>query len=128
MTEDPDLEQLREQTEHGDRIDAVATENERADLKGSILDELDAIDAGDQQKTVSIWDGPVAAYIRALEEHPEQLENVGHALQQRLDLDEDEVDRAAVLRLALRVGLREATPKQYETLEDAVREQATKGL
>ena len=128
MSDDPDLEELREQTSHGDRIDEVASEEQRAELRESIVDELEAIDAGDEQKTVSIWDGPAAAYIRALEEHPEQLTEVGHALQQRLDLDEDDVERQDVVRLALRLGLREAAPKQFETLTEAVRKQATKGL
>lgn len=128
MSDDPDLAELREQTSQGDRIDEVASQEQRAELRSSIIEELEAIDAGEKQKTVSVWDGPAAAYIRALESHPEQLEQVGHALQRRLDLEEDDVDRAEVVRRALLLGLREAAPKQYETLTDAVQEQATKGL
>jgi hypothetical protein len=75
-----------------------------------------------------VWDGHLAAFIRALEENPDQLEDVGHSLQQRLDLDESEVDRSEVLRLALRLGFQEATPEEFEAVREAARQQATKDL
>jgi hypothetical protein len=125
---DDELEALREQTSHGDRIDEAAGEEEKREFVADIVAELEEIDRGDQQKTVSVWDGHLAALIRALESNPEQMEDVGHALQQRLDVDEGEADRSEILRLALRLGLEEAAPEVVEALRDAVREQATKGL
>jgi len=80
MAEDDDeLAALREQTSHGDRIDEAAAEDAKRDLVEDILDELEAIDAGDKQKTISVWDGHLAAFIRALEENPDRLGEVGHA-------------------------------------------------
>ncbi len=126
--EDDELAALREQTSHGDRIETAATEEDRRDLVEDILAELDAIEAGEKQKTVSVWDGHLAAFIRALEENPDRLTEVGQALQQQLDVEQGEVDRSELLRLALRLGLREAAPQEFEAVREAAREQATKGL
>ncbi|MGB9934025.1 hypothetical protein [Haloarcula amylolytica] len=128
MSDDPDLEDLKAQTSQGDRLDSAAKEMDRQDLVEDIVDELEAIDAGEQQKTVSVWDGQLAAFIRALEANPEHLDAVGNGLQEQLDIEETEIDRSSVLRFALRVGFQEAAPEQFEAVRDAVRKQATKGL
>ncbi|KZX49697.1 hypothetical protein JZX76_09730 [Haloarcula hispanica] len=128
MSDDPDLEDLKAQTSQGDRLDSAAKEVDRQDLVDDIVDELETIDAGDQQKTVSVWDGQLAAFIRALEGNPEHLDAVGNGLQEQLDIEETETDRSSVLRLALRVGFQEAAPEQFEAVREAVRKQATKGL
>ncbi|RLM88459.1 hypothetical protein [Haloarcula sp. Atlit-7R] len=128
MSDDPDLEDLKAQTSQGDRLDSAAKEMDRQDLVHDIVDELEAIDAGDQQKTVSVWDGQLAAFIRALEANPEHLDAVGNGLQEQLDIEETEIDRSSVLRFALRVGFQEAAPEQFEAVREAVRKQATKGL
>jgi hypothetical protein len=70
----------------------------------------------------------MAAFVRALEENPEQLEAVGHALQERRDVDEDEIDRSVILRHALRLGFETAASEQYEAVQDAVQQQATDRL
>lgn len=46
--DDDDLAALREQTSHGDRIEEAAAEDAKRDLVEDILDELEAIDAGDK--------------------------------------------------------------------------------
>lgn len=128
VTEDDDLASLRERTSHGDRLDEAPAAEQRPALVDAIVAELEAIDRGDQQKTVSVWDGPLAAFIRALEANPDQLEEVGHALQHELDLDAGEVDRSEVLRLALRLGFKQAAPDTFEAVREAARQRATKGL
>ncbi|MFU1783860.1 hypothetical protein ACM16X_21070 [Haloarcula japonica] len=128
MSDDPDLEDLKAQTSQGDRLDSAASEMERQDLVEDIVHELEAIEAGKQQKTVSVWDGQLAAFIRALEDNPEHLDAVGHGLQEELDIEDSDIDRSAILRLALRVGFQEAAPEQFEAVREAVRKQATKGL
>jgi len=128
LSDEEDLESLREQTSHGDRIDSAAAEDEKQDFVDDIVHELEAIEAGDQQKTVSVWDGSLAAFVRALEENPDRMQEVGHALQQRLNVDETEVDRSDALRLALRLGFQEAAPDEFDAVRDAVSRQATKGL
>lgn len=128
MSEDDELAALREQTSHGDRIDSAAAKEEQHGLAEDILTELEAIDAGEQQKTISVWDGHLAAFIRALESNPERMDDVGHALQRQLGLDEGEVDRSDILRFALRLGFQEAAPDEFEAIREAARKQATKGL
>lgn len=128
MAEDEELAALREQTSQGDRIDEARSEQAKQDLVDEIMQELEAIDAGDKQKTISVWDGHLAAFVRALEENPDRLEDVGHALQRELDLEEDNIDRSELLRLALRLGFQEAAPKEFEAVREAARKQATKGL
>lgn len=128
MSEDDDLAALREQTAHGDRIDELAADDAKQKFVDDILAELDAIDAGDEQKTISVWDGHLAAFIRALEENPDRLEAVGHAFQRQLDLEEGDIDRSEILRLALRLGFQEAAPAEFEAVREAAREQAIKDL
>lgn len=128
MPEDDELAALREQTSQGDRIDQAASAEQKQVLVEAIVEELEAIDAGEQQKTLSVWDGALAAFIRALEDNPDQLEAVGHSLQQRLGTDTAEIDRSEVLRLALRLGFQEAAPEEFDAVRDAVQKHATKGL
>jgi hypothetical protein len=125
---DEDLESLREQTSQGDRLDEAATKGNAQEFVDDIVAELQAIDDGEQQKTVSVWDGPMAAFVRALEENPEQLEAIGQSLAERRDVTVGEIDRSEVLRHALRLGIETAAPDQYEAVEDAVRQQATDRL
>lgn len=128
MPEDDELAALREQTSQGDRIDQAASVEQKQILVEAIVEELEAIDDGEQQKTLSVWDGALASFVRALEANPDQMEAVGHSLQQRLDTDTEEIDRSEVLRLALRLGFREAAPEEFDALRDAVQKHATKGL
>ena len=126
--EDDDLAALREQTSQGDRLDEAGSAEKKRALVDDIVSELEAIEDGEQQKTVSVWDGNLAAFIRALEDNPNRMEHVGHALQRRLDVDVGEADRSDILRLALRLGFQEAVPEEFDAVRDAVRKQATKDL
>ncbi len=131
MTEedDIDLDELKRQTAHGDRLNAEADNDARLELKETILDELAQIDASEKQKTVSIWDAPTAAYVRALVEHPEHREEVGQSLRRQLDVDaEGSIERSELVRLALRLGLQQANADKFEILGEAVRERALEGL
>jgi len=127
MSDEDDLAALREQTSQGDRLDEAPSDKKKRDLTEAIVAQLEAIDDGEQQKTVSVWDGHIAAFIRALEE-TDRLEDVGHALQHQLDIDESDVDRSEVLRLGLRLGFQEAAPDEFEAIREAARKQATKDL
>lgn len=102
-----------------DRIPEAVAGDEQKALVAAVVEELDAVESGEKQKTVSVWDGPVAAFVRALERNPGRMDEVGHALQDRLDLERDEVDRSEVLRLALRLGFREAAPEEFEAVREA---------
>jgi len=126
--EDADLAALREQTSQGDRLDEAGSAEQKQALVDDIVSELEAIEGGEQQKTVSVWDGSLAAFIRALEDNPDRMEDVGQALQQRLDIDVGDADRSDILRLALRLGFQEAAPDEFDAVREAVGKQATRGL
>lgn len=124
-----ELAALREQTTHGDRLDEAANSEASSAFIETLVAELDAIDAGETQKTVSVWDGSFAAFLHALEAHPEQLDAVGTDLQAALDGDTDEpVDRSEIIRLALRVGLKEASPETFAALQEGVQRHAVNQL
>jgi hypothetical protein len=130
-----DLAHLREATDHGDRLEKATEEVDRAELQESVTEYLVEIEDGDRQKTVSVWDGEIAALLSALEDHPEEMTRVGNALRETLDSDSDtdtdtndDVGRSEIIRLALRVGLREATPEDIEIVRKAVRDYATRRL
>ena len=126
-----DLAHLREATDHGDRLEKATEEVDRAELQESVTEYLVEIEDGDRQKTVSVWDGEIAALLTALEDHPEEMTRVGNALRETFDSDtdtDDDVGRSEIIRLALRVGLREATPEDIEIIRKAVRDYATRRL
>lgn len=127
--DDEELAALREQTTHGDRLDEAATSDVTAEFIETLVTELEAIDAGETQKTVSVWDGSFAALLHALDAHPDQLDAVGTDLQRALDVSPDEpVDRSELIRLALRVGLKEASPETFAALQDGVQRHAVNQL
>lgn len=127
MTDD-DLEELRRQTDRRSRLDEEAGKADTADFQARVQTALEELDAGDRQKTLSVWDGPLAAFVAALDE--EDMEAVGTQLQATLGVDEDPaaIDRSEVLRLALRAGFREAAPEYLESAQAAVREHNTPDL
>lgn len=127
--DDIDLDELKRQTSHGDRLDSDADNDAQQELKEAIFDELERIDEGEEQKTVSIWDAPAAAYIRALDEHPEQRDEIGRSLRRQLDIDaEGSIEQSEFVRLALRLGLRQADSDKFEIVGEAVRDRALEGL
>ena len=128
--DDIDIEELKRQTSHGDRLDSDADNDAQQELADAILSELAAIDAGDKQKTISIWDGPTAALVRALDEQPAQQRDVGEALRRQLDLAETDepIERSELVRYALRLGFKQAAPEKFTTLREAVQEHATQDL
>ena len=75
------------------------------------------------------------ALLTALEDHPEEIRWVGNALREMLDIETDtdtdtdgDVNRSEILRLALRVGLREASPEEIEIIRKAVQDHPTRRL
>jgi hypothetical protein len=128
MTDD-DIEELRRKTDHGSRIDEESDAAGQQELVETMLDELATFDEGERQKTVSVWDGDVAALVAALEEH-DQIADVGQQLADAhgVDIETKSLDRSDVLRLALRHGFQHGAPDVWDALEDAIREHATRGL
>ncbi|MFC4451482.1 hypothetical protein [Halorussus aquaticus] len=128
---DPDLEELRQQTQRTDRLAEPATgEDESDDLVEDLVDALAAIDSGEQAKTFAARDESVTALLTTLAEREQDLEAVGTSLQSALgrDVDRDALDRSEVVRLAVRLGLREAAPEYLDLLADASGEYARRNF
>jgi hypothetical protein len=128
---DEELQQLREQTDKSDRLDEAAESTETQDLQETIERHLEDIEDGDRQKTLSVWDGGLAALFAALEEteHEDDLAVVVESLREAFEIEDDSApDRSEVLRLAVRLGLREAAPEYTNALREAVRNHASRGI
>lgn len=117
---DDELEELREQTDVGTRAEAEAASDEATELEDAIVTLLGEVESGDVSKTLSVRDEQLAALIRGLEE-TDSLDDVGTPLREALcrDGERDVTDRSELLRLAVRLGLREAAPEVIETAREA---------
>ena len=129
---DTDLEELKQRHQKGSRVSGAASD-QRGDeaanepeedvdpLEVAIVRAFERLDAGDAPKSLSLRDEQLAALIHGLEDQHEDFTAVGVALQEALgrDADLEAIDRSEVLRLAIRVGLREAAPEVIETARDA---------
>jgi len=128
---DPDLEELRQQTQRTDRLaETTPDADEDADIVEELVDNLAAIDSGEQAKTFAARDQSVTALLATLDDHDAELEAVGTALQSALgrEVDPAELDRSEIVRLAVRLGLREAAPEYLDLLADASAEHARRNV
>ena len=120
MTDDEELEQLREDTELGTRAEYSTPSEETTNLEDTMVALLADVEAGEVSKTLSVRDERLTALVRALEE-TDGLDDVGEALREELgrEADADGTDRSEVLRLAVRLGLQKAAPGVLDTARDA---------
>lgn len=117
---DEELEELRQQTDVGTRANSSTPVEQQPDLEDLMVALLADIESGEVSKTLSVRDARLTAVVRALEESDE-LDDVGTALQEELgrETDANDIDRSEILRLAIRLGLQEATPEVLDTARDA---------
>ncbi|MFW6382424.1 MAG: hypothetical protein ACOCZD_00105 [Haloferacaceae archaeon] len=125
---DDELDKLREQTDRGSRLDTAAEERDLDEFRDSITEHLEEIDTGERQKTLSAWDGPLAAFVAALDDHPDVYASVTDRLGEELDVDVDAPRKSELLALTLRVGFREVADEELDALREAVRKEAVEGL
>lgn len=129
---DPDLEELRQQTQRTDRLaePAPSDDGDGDDLVEDLVDALAAIDSGEQAKTFAARDDSVTALLTTLDDREEDLAEVGTALQEALgrEVDRSALDRSEIVRLAVRLGLREAAPEYLDRLAEASGEYARRNV
>lgn len=128
-TTDRELEELREQTTRGSRLETPADHSEEIADEDPFVDRLVetmiAVERGDVPKSLSLRDDTLSALLRTLDEDDARLEQVADQLADQLDEDlEGAVDRSLVLRLAIRVGLHEAAPDLVDEVRSARAEAA----
>lgn len=128
--DEPDLDTLREQTDTGNRLSQdtskQSSESNVNPFEQSLRNALSERQEAGAQRTVSVWDGELAALLDALEGNPDRMESVGMALQDALgrDPNPEEIDRTGVMQLAIRSGLQNADPELVETWREAVADAA----
>ena len=117
---DEELEQLRQKTDVGTRAQSATTGDDSTDLEDEVVALLADVEDGEVSKTLSVRDARLTALVRALEETG-SLDGVGTALREELgrEADADGTDRSEMLRLAVRLGLREAAPEVLDTARKA---------
>jgi hypothetical protein len=128
---DPDLEELRQQTQRTDRLaESADSQPDEDELVEDLVDALAAIDSGEQAKTFAARDESVTALLSTLADREADLEAVGTSLQEALgrDVAPSELDRSEIVRLAVRLGLREAAPEYLDLLADASAEHARRNV
>lgn len=128
---DPELEELRQQTQRTDRLaEPDAREDGTEDLVEDLVEAIGAIDSGEQAKTFAARDESVTALLSTLDDRQHDLEAVGTALQGALgrEIETDSLDRSEIVRLAVRLGLREAAPEYLDLLADASGEYARRNV
>jgi len=108
---DDEIEELRRQTEKGDRIDE-RTGSDGGDLADDILDTLQE----QENPTVSVWWPPFAALVEVMEERPEVRERLAAAL----GMDEPEsAERSDILKAIIRTRIRDVDPDLWDEVTDA---------
>lgn len=127
MSEDA-VEKAKEQFQDDtSRLDSVAdSEDDTDEFVEAIVAALENIETGETQPTASIWDQDVAALYHALENRDDEVAELGAALHEELDRSGDvgDVDRSDVLKMAVRLGLREASGDHVRRWMDAKAEAA----
>lgn len=128
---DPDLEELRQQTQRTDRLaEPSRPDDGDDDIVEDLVDALADIDSGEQAKTFAARDASVTALLTTLADRDDDLTAVGTALQEALGRERDPavLDRSEIVRLAVRLGLREAAPEYLDLLADASAEHARRNV
>lgn len=115
-----ELEELKEKTDVGTRAQSPTPGEQESDLEDAMVSLLGDVEDGEVSKTLSVRDAHLTALVRALEETGD-LAGAGAALQEELgrEADADGIDRSEMLRLAVRLGLQEATPEVLDTARNA---------
>lgn len=130
MTDGQDLDELRAQTDRGDRLEARPEPDVADDpFVKAIGDALRAVEAGDREKVLTVRDAEFTALLDALEADGSRKRRVGDALYGALGREADgPYTNADLLRAALRIGLREGAPGVHEQLADVVAEHARESV
>jgi hypothetical protein len=126
MTDDTDIEELKEEHQKGSRISAAADETDTDTRHDQLVSQFKAVRSGETSKTLSFRDEFAAGLLRAVEADDDLEAELAGALQEALAEDATTAsDRSEILRQAVRVGLREAAPELVDDGKTAYAEAVT---
>jgi len=121
-TEDIDLEQVERDTRTGDHADLEAVDDQFEDDLFEAVQDRNETGA---QRSVSIWNGNIAALLDALEDNPERAEQLVEKAGNQYDISVDELDRSEVVRVLIISGLAAVDPELKESWTGAIGKHAS---
>jgi hypothetical protein len=141
MSDDgPSMEELRKGSTFGDRDDPNAAspyaEQEEDDpdddsIREDLIDRIGDKVSGPENRSIGCRDPMFAAYLDHLadDDNDERMAAVASTLAAELDIEvPDDPQKADVIRMLLRLGLRVGDSEEYERLVDARGEQAKRSM
>lgn len=114
---DNSLEDLREATEGGSKIEDTDPEQEFVEL---LVEELEAMDNSRGNLNLTVNDPDLWALFHALEKDDDRY----RAFRKKLGVDPEGVSRAVVLRALLRRGVADADGKLADEMREALARRA----
>ena len=133
----PSMEELREGSTFGDRDDPNAaspydgdSENPDDDsIREDLIDRIGDKVSGPENRSIGCRDPMFAAYLDHLADDDERMADVVAGLADDLNMEvPEDPQKADVIRLLLRLGLRDGDAEEYERLVDARGEQAKRSM
>jgi len=139
MSDDgPSMEELQAESTFGDRDDPNAAspyaEQEEDDpdddsIREDLIDRIGDKVSGPENRSIGCRDPMFAAYLDHLADDGERMDDVIADLADDLNTTvPEEPQKADVIRVLLRLGLRDGAPEEYERLVDARGEQAKRSM
>lgn len=126
MTDETDIEELKEQSQKSSRVSAAAKQTESKTRHDHLVAQFKSVRCGDVSKTLSFRDEFAAGLLRATEADEDLEEDLAANLRAALDEEgEPASDRSELLRQAVRVGLSEAAPELVDDAKSAYAEAVT---
>lgn len=113
---DEELDQLREATETGKRSEETAPEQDFAD---KLADTLGEIKNNRGSRVVTANSPDLWALFHTLDENPERRRELFENLDLEVPADDKGMNRSAVLKRLVRVGLEESDEDLLESLKEA---------
>lgn len=99
--------------DRGSSLDEEAKASER--FVEDLAKAMGGVESGEVSKTISFRDERTAALFQALKHNPERLQSTVEMLRAEVGIDDDSGgDRSELLRLLVRVALRDVTPELAE--------------
>ena len=99
--------------DRGSSLDEEAKASER--FVEDLAKAMGGVESGEVSKTISFRDERTAALFQALKDNPERLQSTVEMLRAEVGIDDDSGgDRSELLRLLVRVALRDVTPELAE--------------
>lgn len=126
MTRKEEIAELRRSTGHSRYLKEPTPwddDDSGVDFVERLVGEIESVERGQQSTVVGVRDPTISALLHTLEEDGDALVNLCNRLRANLGREPtDDVKKSDVIRLAIRVGLKEGAPEYNDQLLEAASE------